>query len=275
MNHNVIQMQVFIEIATAIGRSERLEEMVRESLAAYLHKLSCAAGVVIRVLAKSDGTPEYVPIGCMPRRVNAEAALQEVLNSLPDMGAADPYGTLCESLPIALQLANGRHSYLMSLPGFGLLLLVKAGTPFDESLIKSLARLNSSFADACIFCLHSEETARINERLKREIEIRRHAEENLQQVLNELEQRVAERTRELVQANQELEDALASVKTLSGLLPICSTCKKIRDDQGYWKKIESYVSSHSEVMFTHSICPDCASKVYKEFGLSDQGIFTE
>jgi hypothetical protein len=230
---------------------------------------------VIRASANPGEKPELLPVVCMPRRVNAEAVLQEVLDSLPTERDSTPYAALCESLPIALQLANGRHCYLMSLPGFGLLLLVKAGMPFDESLIKSLARLNGSFADACIFCLHNEETTQINERLKREIEIRIHAEENLQQVLNELEHRVNERTRELLQANQELEEALASVKTLSGLLPICSTCKKIRDDHGYWKKIESYLSSHSEVMFTHSICPDCASKVYKEFGLSDQGIFTE
>lgn len=58
----------------------------------------------------------------------------------------------------------------------------------------------------------------------------------------------------------ELQQALAKVKTLTGLLPICAWCKKVRDDEGYWKQIESYVEAHSEAEFTHGICPDCAEK---------------
>ena len=61
-------------------------------------------------------------------------------------------------------------------------------------------------------------------------------------------------------ANIELEEALANVKTLSGLLPICAWCKNVRDDKGYWNQIESYISAHSETDFTHSICPDCAKE---------------
>jgi hypothetical protein len=60
----------------------------------------------------------------------------------------------------------------------------------------------------------------------------------------------------------ELQDALSRVKTLSGLLPICASCKKIRDDQGYWKQIETYIRDHSEADFSHSICPDCYKKLY-------------
>ena len=54
-----------------------------------------------------------------------------------------------------------------------------------------------------------------------------------------------------------LEEALARVKQLHGLLPICSYCKKIRDDRNYWQQVESYISEHSEAQFSHSICPDC------------------
>jgi PAS domain S-box-containing protein len=64
---------------------------------------------------------------------------------------------------------------------------------------------------------------------------------------------------------QELQQALASVKSLSGLLPICASCKKIRDDEGYWKQIEAYISSHSEATFTHGLCPECFHKLYPEF----------
>jgi hypothetical protein len=60
----------------------------------------------------------------------------------------------------------------------------------------------------------------------------------------------------------ELKDALGTVKTLSGLLPICASCKKIRDDKGYWNQIEAYIQSHSEAEFSHSICPACAKKLY-------------
>jgi hypothetical protein len=63
----------------------------------------------------------------------------------------------------------------------------------------------------------------------------------------------------------ELKDALSKVKALSGLLPICAVCKKIRDDRGYWNKIESYIHDHSEADFSHGICPECAEKLYPEF----------
>lgn len=61
---------------------------------------------------------------------------------------------------------------------------------------------------------------------------------------------------------RELQSTLAEVKTLSGLLPICSHCKKVRDDKGYWNQIETYVETHSEVDFSHSLCPDCGDKFY-------------
>jgi len=60
---------------------------------------------------------------------------------------------------------------------------------------------------------------------------------------------------------RELEDALSHVKQLQGLLPICSYCKKVRDDQNYWHQVESYVSEHSEAQFSHSICPECYEKI--------------
>jgi len=63
----------------------------------------------------------------------------------------------------------------------------------------------------------------------------------------------------------ELQEALQRVKTLGGLLPICASCKKIRDDQGYWNQIEAYIEQHSEAEFTHGICPQCARKLYPDF----------
>ena len=61
-----------------------------------------------------------------------------------------------------------------------------------------------------------------------------------------------------------LQEALEHVRTLSGMLPICSYCKKIRDDKGYWNQLETYLSEHSGTEFTHGICPDCAAKAIKD-----------
>ena len=62
----------------------------------------------------------------------------------------------------------------------------------------------------------------------------------------------------------ELQEALSEVKTLSGLLPICSHCKKIRDDRGYWNQLETYLLDHSNALLSHSICPECAEKYYPD-----------
>jgi len=66
----------------------------------------------------------------------------------------------------------------------------------------------------------------------------------------------------------ELNKALSEVRVLSGFLPICASCKKIRDDKGYWNQIEDYISEHSNALFSHGICPDCAEKLYPDLKLS-------
>lgn len=70
---------------------------------------------------------------------------------------------------------------------------------------------------------------------------------------------------ELHARNEELQTMLARVKTLSGLLPICASCKKIRDDHGYWQQVEVYLREHADVDFSHGLCPDCAQRLYPEF----------
>jgi PAS domain S-box-containing protein len=64
---------------------------------------------------------------------------------------------------------------------------------------------------------------------------------------------------------QELQEAFAKIKVLSGFIPICASCKKIRDDQGYWNQLEAYIQSHSEAQFSHGICPDCATLLYADY----------
>jgi transcriptional regulator of acetoin/glycerol metabolism len=65
----------------------------------------------------------------------------------------------------------------------------------------------------------------------------------------------------------ELQSALAKVKTLSGLIPICSSCKKIRDDKGYWQQVETYIANRSNAEFSHGFCPECMDKLYPELAI--------
>ena len=71
----------------------------------------------------------------------------------------------------------------------------------------------------------------------------------------------------LAERVHQLEEAIASVKTLQGLLPICCYCKKIRDDGNYWHRVESYIAGHANVRFSHGICPDCNEKLKAELNL--------
>ena len=91
------------------------------------------------------------------------------------------------------------------------------------------------------------ELGRVNRGLKNEIEIRKKTEEEKEKLIGSLKQ------------------AIEEIKTLQGLLPICMICKNIRDDSGYWNGIEHYFSKHSELEFSHGLCPECAKKHYAEY----------
>ncbi len=116
-------------------------------------------------------------------------------------------------------------------------------------------------------------------------------EKQLKKHRGQLEKIVGLRTSELTQTNQQLtkeiqkhketqkereklifdlQEAFDSIKILKGLLPICSNCKRIRDDKGYWNQIESYISNHSEVEFSHGICKECADSLYPDLDLDKE-----
>lgn len=80
------------------------------------------------------------------------------------------------------------------------------------------------------------------------------------QALRESQQKLMEKNTALAQSNEELTRALSEVKKLRGLLPICCRCKKVRDDHNYWHQIESYIGSHSDLKFSHGLCPECLEK---------------
>ena len=233
--NGLIQMQVLYEIAMELGVEADLPKTAKKALSAYLHKLGCLAGMVMRAdLAGETGRVECVVT--VPRNLAGNSAFKEVsakIHGAVSLGGVKPF---LDSLPMTGS-ACGTNYYLMELKGFGVLLLLKNGEPFDRSILHGIGRLNQKLAQACLAGLYTDR----------------------------LEATVQERTKDLQEANKKLTESLANVKTLSGLLPICASCKKVRDDKGYWSQVESFLSSRSEVMFTHSICPGCAEELYPEF----------
>lgn len=80
-----------------------------------------------------------------------------------------------------------------------------------------------------------------------------------------MNRRLQAANRVLTERNEELRGASREIKTLRGILPICASCKKIRDDKGYWNKTEAYIREHSDAVFSHSVCPECARKLYPDY----------
>ncbi len=89
---------------------------------------------------------------------------------------------------------------------------------------------------------------------------------NLQKLAKEkkIEKKLRAINEELDRANRELRESLAKVKVLSGLLPICASCNKVRDDKGYWQQVEVYLREHSEARLTHWICPECVELLWRK-----------
>jgi CheY-like chemotaxis protein len=112
-----------------------------------------------------------------------------------------------------------------------------------------------------------------NEDLRHALDVSRRAHGRIHELNNDLERRVKERTAELVNSNQELTAAIAEVKQLNRLLPICSFCKSIRDDKDYWESVEGYIMHHTDSKFSHGVCPECYEKHYlpslKALGLAE------
>ena len=75
---------------------------------------------------------------------------------------------------------------------------------------------------------------------------------------------LAKKNTELQKANSDLQEALEHIKTLSGIIPICSYCRKMRNDEGYWNSLENYLSNHSDALLSHSVCPECLEKLMGE-----------
>ncbi len=137
-----------------------------------------------------------------------------------------------------------------------ILMVTRGATKADESIAKSFK------AGATDFITKPIRSIELLSRVKASLTIK----QKHDHLTDELKRRLqAEKEKEKLITD--LKHALAQVKRLSGLVPICSYCKQIRDDKGYWNQIETYIQDHSEAEFSHSICQECAKKHYPDLDI--------
>ncbi len=131
----------------------------------------------------------------------------------------------------------------------------------DEQVFKEMQKAKQAKREMFNFC-HRLSNGAIKDVEVFSGPISFHGKNVLYSIINDIsERKLYEQERE--DLITKLGQALAEIKTLRGILPICATCKKIRDDQGYWNQIEAYIRTHSEVEFTHGICPECQGKFFR------------
>ena len=165
-----------------------------------------------------------------------------------------------------IAVTTGRHTFGFDVSlyavNYSSWLLAIGGTAlFTSIIVVTSGQLYNSLMDS-IRTL-SRRTASLqetNEELEKEIAKRKESEAELRYYEEQLEEMVDQRTKAL-------QLAVANVNMLTGMLPICASCKNIRDDEGYWHQVEVYIRSHSEAEFSHGICPDCTTKLYPELFL--------
>lgn len=184
MKHALIKLQVFYEIAMSIGNSLDLNQMLQESLTAYLRKLNCSAGAVFMTDVENgnnekDSVYRFNLIYSIPRQIKRNATCIHALKQVPDAVPHSQVTRFMNTLPFNGQHGEGDFFHIMELPGFGLLLLVKSSVDLEQPMIQSLRSLNEKLAGSCIACLQNQKVTQYNQQLKREIQERRRIEEAL------------------------------------------------------------------------------------------------
>jgi CRP-like cAMP-binding protein len=209
---------------------------------------------------------------------------------LAELTSGDMFGelSLIDDLPRSATVITSKKTKLLTIDKTEFERLFSENVQISFSIMKWMSamirRFNKNFVDT--LQLRNTELEEINRQLEKEIEIRKEKEAQLNIYQNRLEEKVLARTRELRASNEQLkhevayrkqtesekeraifklESTMAQIKTLSGLFPICIKCKKIRDDTGYWQRLEQYLQRHSDAEFRKSICEECSEKYYPKF----------
>lgn len=196
MNRKAIEIQIYFEIAMAIGNELNLQKMLRSALSAYLRKLSCATGMVLQ-FSKNNGTIVLEPCFSIPKNSINNPVYQTILQELPQQFRGRQLLEFTSSLPCSGSVNQNLFFHISNLPDFGLLILIKSGQPLESYILHSLRQLNTKLASSCIACRQNERMESINRQLNFEVEQRRIADLKVKELLGSLENQVIERTRAL------------------------------------------------------------------------------
>ncbi|MGD9365952.1 MAG: hypothetical protein PVH87_09665 [Desulfobacteraceae bacterium] len=175
---------------------------------------------------------------------------------------------ILSAVPIALRLLleGGLLYTVLGLLGIlFIFILAQTGKVMHAASLRAYIVSIRNEALCSFLAREKAKTEELNKQLEKEIEERKGSQKELldrNQELKQLNTQLSATKKDIENANKELKRALDNVKQLSGMLPICSSCKKIRNDKGYWEQIETYIHVHSEAQFSHGICPECAEKLY-------------
>ncbi len=170
---------------------------------------------------------------------NGSFALESVATRLPDLILLDVKMPEMDGFEVCRRLKSNDHS--SNVPVF-----------FISALDETIDKVKGFKAGAVDYITKPIEPEEVFARIETHLSLRQ-----LQQ--------------EMEKTNAALQEAFDEIKILRGILPICSSCKKIRNDEGIWQQMELYISEHSEVIFSHGMCKECAVKLYPEF-IGDNGI---
>lgn len=273
------EIQVLYEIASSIGEGVDLLPMLSKSLSIVLRKLNCSAGSIHLVTEGPTGTFGFQIKQSIPRTSRRHSSLREAAEYLPDNCDAKALTDWWQKLPLSGQIAEDDHFHILSLHPHGVLTMIRTGQALSEDLIKSLRPITRKLMSTIANCISKTKLEATLDKLqmsRNELKKYQSYLESMVQVRTdklaltnaELKKEIEERIlieKELVEEKTKLQKALKKIRQLSGLLPICSSCMKIRDDGGYWNQIEKFIMEHSEVTFSHSICPDCAEEIYQDY----------
>ena len=179
MKDTPLQLQIYYELALAIGNGTELALMLKQSLSAYLRKLNCSAGMVLGSHCQDDGSICFAPLLTLPKRMDKNPAIQHALSMLPQTGGPNALGSCLAQLPMKVTAETRMQIHLMALPSFGVLLLVKGGEPLPDQVIKSLQPINQKLADACHACIQNKKIEQLVVQLQHEVEERAEAQRKL------------------------------------------------------------------------------------------------
>lgn len=150
------QIQIYYEIAMAIGKSLNLSEMLKSALLAYLRKLNCVAGLVYRVKSTTNNSFSIEPIFGIPYSLNVEKSYSQIEDYLPLILKEEKFNSLKKQLPLHRKINSNQFFHIFSLGSFGFLVLIKSNKKLDKDIIFALKEINDKLSQACFACINNE-----------------------------------------------------------------------------------------------------------------------